>query len=129
MDVNFSRMILVILHYVLISSNCYWLDRAVLLEHFDIVNELLNRFDDIDVNHHANNSNYIIWALEALDNDFRIKHHPVSIDIKYRKETSSGTKVLSIAQKLTDENKIYTRHIIKDLKNGEELSSSLIQWE
>ena len=49
MDVNFSRMILVILHYVLISSNCYWLDRAVLLEHFDIVNELLNGFDDIDV--------------------------------------------------------------------------------
>ena len=49
MDVNFSRMILVILHYVIIYSNCYGIDRAVLLEHFDIVKELLNGFDDIDV--------------------------------------------------------------------------------
>lgn len=104
-------------------------NKILLPEQIDYKKEFEVRFDDIDVNHHANNSNYIIWALEALDNDFRIKHHPVSIDIKYRKETSSGTKVLSIAQKLTDENKIYTRHIIKDLKNGEELSSSLIQWE
>ena len=49
MDVNFSRMILVILHYVLIYSNCYWIDRAVLLEHLDIINELLKGFGDIDV--------------------------------------------------------------------------------
>ncbi len=86
------------------------------------------RFDDIDVNHHANNCNYIIWALETLDNQFRLEHIPVVIDIKYRKEVSLGAKVLSIAQKISENDKIYTRHIIKDLSSDEELTSLLIQW-
>ena len=29
------------------------------------------KFDDLDVNKHVNNSNYIVWALEPLDFKFR----------------------------------------------------------
>lgn len=103
-------------------------NKIILPEYADYQKEFDVRFDDIDVNHHANNCNYIIWALETLDNQFRLEHRPEIIDIKYRKEISSGAKVLSIAQKLSENGKIYTRHLIKDLDRDEELTSLLIQW-
>ena len=57
------------------------------------------RFDDIDVNKHANNSNYIVWALETIPYEFRLNNSPKVIDIKYRKEISLGGKVISNVQK------------------------------
>lgn len=86
------------------------------------------RFDDIDVNRHANNSNYIVWALETLPQDFRLTHTPNVIDIKYRKEVSLGDKVLSEAQEILTEKGLETLHVIKDEQNGEELTSLRILW-
>ena len=73
-------------------------------KHFEI------RFDDIDINKHANNTNYIVWALETLDFDFRSKHTIKTIDINYKKETSLGSKIVS--KVFIDNNKTY--HLIKD---------------
>ena len=81
------------------------------------------RFDDIDVNKHANNCNYIIWALEALPNDFRLNHYPKTIDIKYQKETGLGSKVLSEVFVEND----CSLHRISE--NGEELCSLRIEWQ
>lgn len=88
------------------------------------------RFDDIDVNKHANNSNYIVWALETLPYDFRLHHNVKTIDIKFRKEISLGESVVSDTLIYTDEvcNEIKTIHYIKDAKNSEELASLLISW-
>ena len=83
------------------------------------------RYDDIDVNRHANNSNYLVWALETLPVEFRKKHYPSSIDIKYRKETTVGKKVQSFA-KIFDN---YSLHIIKDSQDNEELCSVKINWK
>lgn len=82
------------------------------------------RFDDIDVNHHANNCNYMVWALETLPQDFRLKHAPKTIDIKYRKEIGLNGKVLSQIQK----NENITLHVIKDASDKEELCSIKIEW-
>lgn len=86
------------------------------------------RFDDIDVNKHANNCNYIIWALEALPYEFRLEHSPKNIDIKYRKEASMGAKVLSQVQQTIENGIPVTVHIIKDVENDEELTSLKIEW-
>lgn len=85
-------------------------------------------FDDIDVNKHVNNSNYISWALEVLPVDFRISYLPKVIDIKYKKEISFEAKVTSIAQKITENDNTYTLHCISDNISGEELVSLKIQW-
>lgn len=82
------------------------------------------RFDDIDVNKHANNSNYIVWALETLPDDFRLNHYVKNIDIKYRKEIGLGAKVQ--ADVFVGED--YTLHKISDCSNNEELCSLKIEW-
>lgn len=83
------------------------------------------RFDDIDVNRHANNCNYIIWALETLPQDFRLNHSPATIDIKYRKEVGLNGHVLS----QVSQNGNTTVHVIRDLSDNEELCSVKIQWK
>lgn len=80
------------------------------------------RFDDIDINQHANNCNYIIWALEALPAEFRQTKSPKIIDIKYRKETNMGAKVLS--QVCVEDN----ISIHKIIENSDELCSLRIEW-
>ena len=86
-------------------------------------------FDDIDVNHHANNSNYMVWALEVLPVDFRLEYTPKVIDIKYKKETSVNKKVCSEVIKFLENNKIVTIHTIKDKETEEELTLLKIQWD
>jgi len=83
------------------------------------------RFDDIDINKHANNSNYLVWALETIPQDYRIANNIESIDIKFRKEISLGGKIQSEA--IINENKNST-HVIKDAQTGEELAQALINW-
>src|SRR5574344_1013385 len=87
------------------------------------------KYDDIDVNQHANNCNYIIWALETLPQDFRLKHSPKSIDIKYRKEVGLNGKVLSQAELIQNGNSKQTLHLIKDSESNEELTTVLINWQ
>ncbi len=71
-------------------------------ERIDYSAEFKVRYDDIDVNKHVNNMNYIVWAFEALPKDFRDKYKPKTIDMVYKKEIQYGNKVLSEVQ--TDEN-------------------------
>ena len=86
-------------------------------------------FDDIDVNKHANNSNYVVWALASLPDDFRKHHYPVIIDINYRKEISFGGCVLSCAKIQQTSFGEETVHFINDADTGEELMSLKITWK
>jgi len=82
------------------------------------------RFGDIDVNKHVNNSNYLIWALEALDFDFRIEHTIKTLDIVYKKEISYGNSVVSEVE-IKDKT---TNHVIKNAKTDEVLANIYITW-
>lgn len=83
------------------------------------------KFDDVDVNRHANNANYIIWALETLPHEFRLSKTAKTIDIKYRKETKMGTKILSKIQFLDENTSVHT---IYDEVQNDELCSLKIRW-
>lgn len=83
------------------------------------------RYDDIDVNCHANNCNYIIWALEPLGFDFRSSHCIKTMDIIFKKEIKFGSKVLSQIEIINENN---TLHILKNFDTGEELSLINIVW-
>lgn len=72
------------------------------LERIDFTEEFKVRFDDIDVNQHVNNMNYIIWAFEALPKDFRSNYKLKTLEMVYKKEIQYGNVVLSEVQ--LDEN-------------------------
>ena len=83
------------------------------------------RFDDLDVNQHANNVNYIVWALETLDFDFRLNHKIKVLDMVFKKEIKYGSKVLS--QVKVEGNT--TIHVLKNAETEEELCLVKAEWQ
>lgn len=84
------------------------------------------RYDDIDVNQHVNNCNYIIWALEPLSFDFKTHHHLKTVDIVYKKEIKFGHKVL-VQIEIVDE--AHTIHLLKNAETGDDLCVMNIEWD
>lgn len=85
------------------------------------------RFDDIDVNQHVNNANYIIWAFEALPYEFRSKYKLKTLDITYKKEIAYGYNITSQVE-LDIEAKTST-HVLKNESTQEELCLVSAVWE
>jgi len=84
------------------------------------------RYDDIDVNRHVNNCNYIIWALEPLSFDFRSKHHLKTIDMVFKKEIKHGGSVI-VNIEIVDN--WHTIHLLKNAETLEDLCVINILWE
>ncbi len=95
------------------------------IEKSDICKMFDVRYDDIDINQHANNANYLIWALEGLWFEFRAKNQIKELEIQYKKEIKYGSKVLSEIEFLK-ESKV-TLHSIKTDQN-EECCKIKITW-
>ena len=94
-------------------------------ENFDIEKIFEIRYDDLDVNKHVNNANYIVWAFEPLEFDFRRTHRLKSIDIVFKKEIKYGSKVLV----LTSISENITTHILKNAETNEELCHVQAEWK
>jgi len=97
------------------------------VENIDFEKSFEIRYDDIDVNRHVNNANYIIWAFEALPYEFKSKHKLKTLDIVYKKEITYGHNIISQLQ-LYKENKTST-HILKNATTNEELCLINAKWE
>lgn len=95
------------------------------LQRIDIEKVFETRFDDLDVNQHVNNSNFITWALETLDYDFRNLKRLKTLDVLFKKEVKYGSNV--VIQTQIDKNE--TLHILKDAITQEELCMMKILWE
>lgn len=85
------------------------------------------RYDDIDVNQHVNNANYIVWAFETLPYEFREKHKLKTLDIAYKKEIAYGHDIISQVE-LNLETKTST-HILKNKTTDEELCFVYAEWD
>lgn len=92
----------------------------------DAQKEFEVRYNDIDGNRHANNGNYIIWALEPLAYEFRKHHQLKTLDIAFKKEIKLGEKLISKAQILGDNQ---TLHVLTNAESGEDLCLFLCDWE
>ncbi len=82
------------------------------------------RFDDIDVNMHVNNANYIVWAFEPLALNFRRSKKLKTLDMVFKKEITYGNKILSQVEIIENT----TNHILKNLETGEELCLISAKW-
>ena len=94
------------------------------LEHVDYEKDFEVRYNDIDVNMHANNGNYIVWALEPLPKDFRFNYKLKNIDMMFKKEIKFGEKLISKAQ--IDGNR--TLHALYNAVSGHELCIVNCEW-
>ena len=92
----------------------------------DAKKEFEVRYNDIDGNRHANNGNYIIWALEPLSYDFKKYHQLKTLDIAFKKEIKLGEKLISKVQML---DKSQTLHVLTHQETGEDICLFLCVWE
>lgn len=82
------------------------------------------RYNDLDVNGHANNGNYIVWAFEPLTFEFKNSHKIKTIDMIYKKEAKYGEELISQIE-FKDEKTTIHRLINKD---GEDLFLLECSW-
>lgn len=95
------------------------------VENVEYSKEFVVKFDDIDVNRHANNSNYIVWALDSLPVDFRMKNFVKIMDIKFKKEALADTKIAVIS----DLKKNASCHKITNCSDCDELANIYVEWQ
>lgn len=84
------------------------------------------RYDDLDVNKHVNNANYIVWAMESLPFDFRNEHNIKSIDMYFKREALYGETIISSCS--IDHQELTSHHSIVNKENDEELCLLLIKY-
>lgn len=82
------------------------------------------RFDDIDINQHVNNANYLIWGFEALPYEFRCEKKLKTLDINYKKEIAYGNSVVS----QVEFDGITSIHILKNAQTNEDLCFIKAVW-
>lgn len=69
---------------------------------------------DIDTNFHANNAQYFIWMLEALEDEFLATHDLFAGNVVFEKEVHIGEVVSSYVDFIMDENDtLISRHEIR----------------
>lgn len=85
------------------------------------------RYDDIDVNQHVNNANYIVWAFETLPYEFRDKYKLKTLDIIYKKEIAFGHSIISQVE-LNIKTKT-SNHVVKNVSTDEELCLINAFWK
>ena len=95
------------------------------LKNSDYHGDFKVRYNDLDVNGHTNNGNYIIWALEPLDFQFREKNKIKTIDMVYKKESKFGEDIFCDVEFINETTSV---HYIKN-KNNEDLCMIKCEWE
>lgn len=93
----------------------------------DIQKNFEVRYDDIDINQHVNNANYLTWALETLDFEFRANNRINELEIQYKKEMKYGSDALSLVE--INKNPMTTIHNLKTTDTNEDLCYIRIHWK
>lgn len=83
------------------------------------------RYNDIDINMHANNGNYIVWAIEPLPYEWKHEKKLKNIDIVFKKEIKCGEVLVCKVQKLDEHN---TVHVLANAHTQEDLCLIKCEW-
>lgn len=100
-------------------------EKIRLPEKIDIEKTFEVRYNDIDVNSHANNGNYIIWAFEPLSFEFKSRHTIKCLDMVFKKEIKYGEKLVS---QVSFKDEKTTVHVLKNANTGEDLCLLNCEW-
>ena len=83
------------------------------------------RYNDIDINKHANNGNYIVWALEPLPYAWKYEKKLKNIDIIFKKEIKYGEQLVSQVQQVDEHT---TLHTLRHAQTHEDLCLLKCEW-
>ena len=100
-------------------------EKVPMLTNIDFQEEFKVRYNDMDVNMHANNANYIIWAFEPLPYEFRLNHKLKNVDVVYKKQIKYSEKLVSEVQ-IAENNT--TLHVLKNAQTNEDLCMLKCEW-
>ena len=95
------------------------------IQNIDIEKHFEIRFDDLDVNQHVNNSNFLTWAFETLDFEFRNTKKLKTLDMLFKKEIKYGNSVISQTEIRENE----TLHVLKNADTNEDLCLIQACWQ
>ena len=95
------------------------------LTNVDYKEEFTVRYNDIDVNMHANNANYIVWALEPLPLEFKTQHKLKNVDMNYKKEIKYNEKLISKVQIIEGST---TLHVLTNAQTQDDLCLIKCEW-
>ena len=95
------------------------------IQNISLEKEFEVRYNDLDVNGHANNGNYIVWAFEPLSFEFKNTHRIKTLDMVYKKEAKYGEKIKSQVEYKNDNSTI---HCLKN-EAGEDLFMLECEWK
>ena len=87
----------------------------------------VNKHDMIDSNNHVNNTNYVVFLLDPVEESFYITNYIKHIDIHYKKQILYGTKIQSVFE--YDSTTKVSNHQIRDSINGDIYCVAKIQWD
>ena len=83
------------------------------------------RYNDIDINMHANNGNYIIWAIEPLPYEWKHEKKLKNIDIVFKKEIKYAEQLTCKVQQIDE---YHTIHVLVHAQTQEELCLVKCEW-
>jgi medium-chain acyl-[acyl-carrier-protein] hydrolase len=86
------------------------------LQRVDNQKEFNVRYNDIDTNKHVNNVKYAIWEIETVPVEVVLNYTLSDVNIFYKKETTYGEMIKSLAQVNYQEDKVECIHKIVDSK-------------
>jgi acyl-ACP thioesterase len=104
---------------------------AVKLQGSDINGSLSPAFrvsvNDLDVNLHTNNVNYLKWINNTYNLNFIMEHHPSTIEINYLAESVFGEEII-VRTSGDEENDGCFNHSVIRLNDNKELCRARICW-
>jgi len=84
--------------------------------------------NDLDVNLHTNNVNYLRWICNTYDLNFILDHHPSSMEINYLAESVFGDEII-IRTSGHEENEGCFNHSVIRLNDDKELCRVRLCWK
>jgi len=63
---------------------------------------------DLDTNDHVNNTRYLVWAADCVDDDIYYDHDLTDIKVTYRKEAKKGDEIISKKAVYYNDNEVET---------------------
>ncbi|HQG62878.1 MAG TPA: thioesterase, partial [Bacteroidales bacterium] len=84
--------------------------------------------NDLDVNLHTNNVNYLRWICNTFDLNFIMNHYPSSVEINYLAESVFGDEII-IRTSWDEENESCFNHSVFRLNDDKELCRVRLCWK
>lgn len=85
-------------------------------------------YNDLDMNHHVNNIQYLKWVLDDFSYDFRMKFVLESIESNYLNEALFNDSLIRITEKDARDPHIFITNIVNNI-NDRTLLTSRTKWK